>query len=103
MSRGISNVFDRFGQGEAVRRNDAEIAFDIDEGARVELLGIDDRAVDVGEDLETAADAHVVAVARDAVGDHAGPVRFLGKRLDFDFFLDLPIREQAHGATSFKK
>ncbi len=39
----------------------------IDEAFRVEVLGIDDGRIDVGEDLELARAAHVVAVARGAV------------------------------------
>ena len=49
--------------------------------------------MNVGEDLEVPADAHVVAVAADPVGDHARPQRALGERLDFDFGLDLPVGE----------
>src|SRR5207237_1831849 len=44
-------------------------AREIDERSRVERLGVDDRRVDVGEDLEFARAADVVAVARRAVGD----------------------------------
>ena len=50
-----AEVLDRARQRERVGRNDADVAVEIDEGARVERLGIDDRRVDVGEDLEFAA------------------------------------------------
>ena len=50
-----------------------------DEGALVEVLGIDDGAVDVGEDLELVGDAQVVAVGGETVGD--------------DAFADLLLRE----------
>lgn len=73
-------VFDRLGEGEAIGRDDAEVAFDVDERFRVEVFGVDGAAPDVGEDFEMAIDADVVAVAGDAVGDDAGavPLRFEG-------------------------
>ena len=47
-----------------------------------EILGVDDRIVDVGEDLELVGDARVIAVGRQAVADAAlAPLR-LDERLD---------------------
>jgi hypothetical protein len=44
---------------------------DVDEAALVEVLRVDHRAVDVGEDLELGRAADVVAVAAGAVADDA--------------------------------
>src|SRR5262249_49118905 len=62
-------VLDRARQGERVRRDDADVRLDIDEALLVELLRIDDRRVDIGENLEFVGAADVVAVARRAVRD----------------------------------
>ncbi len=97
MSRGITNDSTVSAKAKLLGGMMQKSASISTKGAGVELLGVDHRAIDIGEDFETAADADVIAVTRHAIRDHAGPVRFLGKRLDGDFFLDLPIREQAHG------
>src|SRR5437764_7039027 len=44
-------VLDRLRQGEAVGRDQAVVPFDVHEGGPVEVLGIDDGAQGVGEDL----------------------------------------------------
>src|SRR3546814_6369268 len=62
---------DRASQRERIGRDDAHVRLDVDEAARVERLGVDDGRVDVGEDLELARAAHVVAVAGCAVADDA--------------------------------
>lgn len=59
----------RLGQSEAVGRNDAGVGLDINEGLLVNLLGIDDRAVDVGKYLILAPDTNVISVAGKAVRD----------------------------------
>src|SRR5690606_11507281 len=64
-------VLHRARQREGVGRDDAHVRLDVDEALRVEVLGIDDGRVDVGEHLELARAAHVVAVARGAVADDA--------------------------------
>src|SRR5690606_2867499 len=50
---------------------DAFIGLDVDEALGIEVLRVDDRGVDVGEHLELARAAHVVAVARGAVAHDA--------------------------------
>src|SRR5690606_32273395 len=60
-----------------VRRDDAHVRLDIDEALRVEVLRVDDRRVDVGEHLELARAAHVVAVAGGAVADDAAALGLL--------------------------
>ena len=71
---------------ETVRRNDADVAAEIDERSGVECLRIDDRRVDVREDLEFVRAANVVTVARRSVRHDPAPVRFAHlaglKRLD---------------------
>src|SRR5690606_32782440 len=62
-----SEILDRARQGERVGRNDADVRFDVDEAAGIEVLRVDDRRVDVREDLELVRATHVVAVARRAV------------------------------------
>src|SRR6185312_12362528 len=57
-------ILDGARQRERIRRNDADVAGEVDERLLVEVLRIDDRRVDVGEDLEFARAADVVAVAR---------------------------------------
>src|SRR5206468_11035858 len=54
---------------------DADVASEVDERFLVERLRVDDRRVDIGEDLEFGRAADVVAVARRAVGNDAMPVR----------------------------
>src|SRR4029078_5300289 len=59
------------GKRKRIRRDDADIAREIGARPGVERLGVDDGRVDVGEDLEFARAAHVVAVAGGAVADDA--------------------------------
>src|SRR4029079_1037636 len=56
--------------------DDADVAAEVHERLRVELLRIDDRGVDVGEDLEFLGAADGVAVARRAVGNDLLAVDF---------------------------
>ena len=55
--------------------------------SRVDVLRVDHRRVDVGEDLELVGDPDVVAVGRDAVGDHALAHLLLLERLDHPVLL----------------
>ena len=64
-----AEVFDGTREGKAVRRDDADIALNIHEALRIEVFGIDNGAVDVGEDFEFVCTAHVVAVAGGTVGN----------------------------------
>src|SRR5690606_32263051 len=61
----------------------------VDEGLLVEVLRIDDGAVDVGEDLELVRAADVIAVAGGAEGDDAPPVH--GPHLLRLEWLDHPV------------
>ncbi len=69
----------------------------------VEVFGIDDGGVDVGEDLELVRHANVVAVGGHAVGDHAIPDLVFHERLDHPLFarhLHNPvIWFQSHNST----
>ena len=61
---------------EGVRRDDAGLAAAGDEAVVGEVLRVDHRVVDIGEDLELVGHAGVVAVGGQAEGDHAlAPLR----------------------------
>src|SRR4029453_3144439 len=60
-------IFDRPGEREAVGRDDAYVRLPVSEPVRREVLGVDDRRIDVGEDLELVGDPRVIAVGRQAV------------------------------------
>ncbi len=62
-----AEVFDADGEGEAVGGYETGFAFDFYQIASVEALGVDDGAVDIGEDAVLARDADVVTVGREAV------------------------------------
>ena len=66
-----AEVLDGARERETVGRNDADIALDIDETLFVEILRVDDGAVDVGEHLEFVSAANVVAVTRRSITDDA--------------------------------
>jgi len=46
-------VSDGSRQGEGVGRDDAGVAFDVHEGLVVEILGVDDGRVEIGESLNS--------------------------------------------------
>ena len=50
-----AEVFDRARQREAVGRDDADIALEIDKALLVKILGVDDGGVDVGKILNSRA------------------------------------------------
>src|SRR5688572_11118369 len=62
-----TEVFDRAGEREGVRWDDADVALELDERLRIEALGIDDGVEHVREDPELAGDPHVIAVGADAI------------------------------------
>src|SRR6185437_17055441 len=62
------------------------------------MLGIDDCAVDVGEDLKDRADADVVSVAGNAEADLAGALEVFLEGLDADQFTDLGVAKDSHGS-----
>src|SRR5439155_471378 len=72
---GDAEVLDRARQGERVRGHDADVAVELDEGLRIEVLRVDDRRQGVREDLELGRDTHVVAGGRHAAGNDAAPRR----------------------------
>jgi len=55
-------IFHRAGQRERIRRDEAGIAFVVDQRTGIEMLGIDDGGIHVGEDAKFIGDANVVAV-----------------------------------------
>src|SRR3546814_6779090 len=66
-----AEIFDRAGERKAVRRDDADVGFAVDEILGVEFLGIDRGRIDVGEDLEFGGNARVIAIGGEAVADAA--------------------------------
>src|SRR5271157_2538854 len=94
-------VLDRARQGKRVGRNDGDIGLHADERALVELLGIDDGRVDVGEDLELVGHAQVVAVRRETEGDNAFADLLLRKGIDHivlgGHFADPTVTLDGHG------
>src|SRR3546814_17123891 len=68
---GDAEIFDRAGERKAVRRDDADVGFAVDEILGVEFLGIDRGRIDVGEDLEFGGNARVIAIGGEAVADAA--------------------------------
>lgn len=66
-----AEVFDGAREGEAVGGDDDVVVLDVDEALGVEMLGVNDGAVDVGEELELVGATDVVAVAGCPVRDDA--------------------------------
>src|SRR4030066_56730 len=62
-------VLDGASQGKGIGRDDAHLSLEVDHGGRVEILGVHDGGVHVGEDLELVRHPDVVAVGGYAVGD----------------------------------
>ena len=58
-----SEILHRARERKTIWRNDDMIAFHVDETLRVKLLGIDDRAIHIGEKFELVRAADVIAVA----------------------------------------
>jgi hypothetical protein len=69
-----AEILDGPRQGKGVRRDDAEIVLDLDERIRIEVLRVNDRRVEIGEQLEFVRTANVVAVAGGAVGNDAATI-----------------------------
>src|SRR5713101_10145109 len=70
-SRRILKLLDRPRQSKRIRRYDRDIGIHRHERALVEMLWVDNRAVDVGKNLEFVGHAQVVSVTRYAVGNHS--------------------------------
>src|SRR5487761_2266 len=77
-----AEILYRRGEREAVGRHDADVGLLVDYAFGGKMLRIVDGARDIGEDLEVAADARVVAVGRQAIGDDALARLLLDEGLD---------------------
>ena len=77
---------------ERIRRDDVDISVEIDERAGVERLRVDDRRIDIREDLEFVRATDIVAVARRAVRNDSMTV----------FFADLPRYERFDHPVRFR-
>lgn len=86
---GNAEVLDATCKGEGIGRDDADIGLDIDERLLIELLGIDHRAVDVGEDLELIRHPEVISVAGESVTDDTPVIG--GTDLAFNEGFDHPV------------
>src|SRR5262249_42259566 len=75
-------VLHRTRQRERIWWNYAALRLDGHKGTLVELLGIDYRRIDIGKNLELVSHAQVIAIGRQAVGDHALPHLLLGEGID---------------------
>jgi hypothetical protein len=95
-----AEIFDRAGQREAVGRDHADIGLAVDEAVGREVLGIDHRRIDIGEDLELVRHARVIAVGGQAIGDAAVAALRLHKGLDHAavprFVADPSVAENRH-------
>ena len=95
-----AEIFDCAGEREAVGRDDADIGLAVDEAPGIELFGIDHRTIDIGEDLEFGRDPRVIAVGREAIGDHPVAPLGLDEGLDHAMLLRLGadpfVRENRH-------
>src|SRR5471032_279001 len=60
-------ILDRPRKREGVRRDDADVALEVDERFLVEILRVDNRRIDVGEDLEFVCHTNVITVAGRAI------------------------------------
>ena len=100
-------IFDRPRQGEAVGRDDADVGLAIDEAVRRKVLGIDQRIVEIGEDLEFVGDARVVAIRGQAVADAAFAALALDERLDHVLaqrgFANPAIGQDGHGGSPSRR
>ena len=67
---GDPEIFNGSGQRKGIGRNDADILMDVHKTALVEGFGINDRRIDVGENLEFTGATDIVTIARSAIGDH---------------------------------
>lgn len=87
-------VFQRMSQCEAVRRDDAVVAFVVHEGSFIKVLGIDNDVVlarVVREDLELTTTANIVTITGQTITDDTfafgvGPDLVRNKRLDHGMF-----------------
>ncbi|KAG0162659.1 hypothetical protein DFQ30_001547, partial [Apophysomyces sp. BC1015] len=70
-----AKVLNRARERKRVRRDDTHVALEIDKGFLIEILRIDNRRVDVREDLEFVRTADIVAVAGRAVADDLVAIR----------------------------
>src|SRR3546814_16363106 len=68
-----AEIFDRAGESEAIRRNDADVGLAGDEAVRGEILGVDDRAGDVGGHLQVVGTALILALGPEANDEATGP------------------------------
>jgi hypothetical protein len=85
-----AKIFDGVAERETVRGNDANVGLAVHEAGGLKGFGIDNRGINIGEDLELVRDAGVIAVAGQAVADHAVTLLRLDERLNHAVVLRHP-------------
>src|SRR5262249_33999818 len=94
-------VFDGAGESERVGWNQDGRTLDVNERSLIEVLGIDDGGVDVGEDFEFIGHTQIVTVGRKTVGDHAVADLAVVERIDHvvveSHFADPAVAFNRHG------
>ena len=97
---GYAKIFNRAGQGKAVGRDDADIGLAIHKAFWVKILGVDDGAIDIGENLELVRHARVIAIRGQAIADAAIAALSLHKRFNhaggLRLFADPDVRQNGH-------
>ena len=100
---------DGFAEDKAVGGDDDMVApggcdIDLDHEVVAEALGVDDGDIAMeggcGEDLEAGADAYIVPVAGNSIGDLARPLDGGLEGLDADAFTDLAVAQDGHAVVS---
>ena len=95
-----AEILDRACQSKAVGRDDADVGLAVDKAFRVELFGVDHRAVDVGKNLELVGDAGVIAIRRQAIADASVAALRLDKGFNhgvsFGLFADPDVGKDGH-------
>ena len=84
---GDAEIFDRPCQGKGIGRDDAGVAFEIDHGFRIEVLGINGDREHIGEDLELIGHANIVTVRGKTVRNDACAYLVFNERLDHALLL----------------
>ena len=95
-----AEIFDGAGQGKAVGRNDADIGLTVHKAFRIKILGVNDGAVNIGENLEFIGHAGVITVRRQAIADAAVPALRLDKGFNhagrLGLFADPDVGQYGH-------
>ena len=102
-----AKIFDGVAERETVRRNNTNVRLAVHEAGGLKGLGVDNRGINIGEDLELVRDAGVVAVAGQTVADNAVTLLRLDERLDHAVVLrhlaDPAIGQDGHSVVDSRR